>query len=178
MTSVDVALVLRTQLDMSMFLGITNKLLGYSPATKADAATPTLKTIPHELGCLLGFKDRGGSLDLEQTEQFHDLYSFGFLIAADERDLLPILEMAKMPFVLQETMIRGVEVAIVVGTFRHWQAAMKRACQPEVDQMIRLCFDKIYLIFEREGLLKAFDAGRPHKLPDTTFYLEDGRGRK
>jgi len=88
-----------------------------------------------------------------------------------------ILEMAKMPFVLQETMIRGVEVAVVVGTFRQWQAAVKRACKPEVDQMVRLCFDKIYLIFEQEGLLKTFNIGRPQKLPDTTFCLEDQRGR-
>lgn len=177
MTGVDVALVLRTQLDMSMFLGITNKLLGYSPAAKADAAIPTLKAIPHELSCLLGFKNRDSSLDLEQTEQFHDLYSFGFLVGADERDLPLILETGKMPYILQETMIRGVEVAVIVGTFRQWQAAIKRACKPEVAQRTRLCFDKIYLIFEREGLLKAFDMGRPQKLADTTFYLEDGRGR-
>ena len=176
--SVDVALVLRTQLDMGMFLGITNKLLGYSPAAKADAASPSLKPVPHELACLLSFKDQNASVALDQTEQFHDLYSFGFLVGADERDLPLILEVAKMPFVLQETMVRGVEVALIVGTFRQWQAAIKRACKLEVDQMIRLCFDKIYLIFEREGLLKAFSIGRPHKLADTTFYLEDGRGRK
>ena len=176
--SVDVALVMRTQLDMDMFLGITNKVLGYSPAAKADAVIPSLKRTPHELACLLGFKDHNASPSLVAAEQFYDLYSFGFLVETDERDMPAILEMAKMPYIMQETMIRGMMLALVIGTFRQWQTAIKRACKPEIDQMVRLCFDKAYLIFEREGLLKAFDVGRPHLLPDTTFYLEDQRARK
>jgi hypothetical protein len=106
------------------------------------------------------------------------LYSFGFLVGADERDMPAILEMVKMQYATQETMIRGVRLALIVGNFRQWQTAIKRACKPDSDQMVRLCFDKIYLSFEREGLLKALDVGRPHQLPDTTFYLEDQRERK
>jgi len=175
--SVEVALVLRTQLDMNAFLVLSDKLLGYSPAARADAASPQLKPVPHELACLLGFKDRAASPALESTEQFHDFFSFGFLIGANERDMPVILEAAKMPFVLQETLIRGVQVAIVVGTFRQWKAAVRRACTPTADQMVRLCFDKVYLAFERMGLAKAFEVGRPKQMPDTTFYLEDQRGR-
>lgn len=175
--SVDVALVLRTQLDMGSFLAISNKLLGYNPASKADAATPSLKPTPHELACLLGFKDQHTSLNLKLTEPFHDMYSFGFLIAADERDLPEILEVGNMSFVIQDTTMRGVQVALIVGTFRQWQNAIKRACKPDADQVVRLCFDKVYLKFEVEGLLKAFDMGKTRKLPDQTFYLEDQRER-
>lgn len=174
--SVEVALVMQTKLNMGTFLVLANKLLGYSPATKADAVSG-LKSIPHELVCLLGFKDQQALPELELTEQFHDLYSFGFLVVADERDLPLILEAAKMPFVTQETLLRGVQMTLVVGTFRQWQAAIKRSCKPDVDQIVRWCFDKIYLIFEREGLLKAFKKGRPQHLPDKTFYLEDQRDR-
>jgi hypothetical protein len=162
---------------MGSFLALSNKLLGYSPASKADAASPTLKPIPHELACLLGFKDHHASPNLKLTEPFHDMYSFGFLVGADERDLPEILEVGKMPFVLQDTIMRGVQVALIVGTFRQWQSAIKRACKPDADQMVRLCFDKVYLKLEAEGLLKAFDMGRTHKLPDQTFYLEDQRER-
>lgn len=59
--SVDVALVLRTQLDMNAFLVLSDRLLGYSPAARADAVSPQLKPVPHELTCLLGFKDRAAS---------------------------------------------------------------------------------------------------------------------
>lgn len=174
--SVDVALVLRTQLQMSTFLSIANKLLGYSPAAKADAVNPKLKEIPHELLTMLGFKDKDASPSLEQTEQLHDMYTFGFLVGADERDLPAILEACKMPYVLQDTTLRGFQVALIVGTFRQWQDAIKRCCKQDVDQTIRVCFDKIYLIFEREGLAKALQVGRLHRMPDTTFYLEDRRG--
>jgi len=175
--SVEVALVLRTQLDQRAFLGLSNKLLGYSPAARADAVTPQLKPVPHELACLLGFKDRAASPALEATEQFHDFFSFGFLVGADERDMPAILEAAKMPFVLQETIVRGVQVAIVVGTFRQWKCAVRRSCTPTADQMVRLCFDKVYLAFESLGLAKAFGTGRPKPMNDTTFFLEDNRGR-
>jgi len=175
--SVEVALVLRTQLDTGTFLGLSNKLLDYSPGARADAVTPQLKPVPHELACLLGFKDKAASPALELTEQFHDLYSFGFLIVADDRDMPAILEAAKMPYVLQEAIIRGVQVAIVVGTLRQWKCAIRRSCTPTADQMARLCFDKVYLAFEKLGLTKTFEVGRPQTMKDTTFFLEDQRGR-
>lgn len=175
--SVSVALVLRTKLDTDVFLVLADKLLGYSPAARADAVSPQLKPVPHELACLLGFKDNAASPALESTEQFHDFFSFGFLIGSDERDMPAILEAAKMPFVLQETLIRGIQVAIVVGTFRQWKVAVRRACTPTEDQMVRLCFDKVYLLFEKMGLSKAFEVGRPKQMPDTTFYLENQCGR-
>lgn len=175
--TVDVALIMRTQIDMNSYLGLSRKLLGYSPASRADAANPQLKPVPHELACLLGFKNKEASPALELTEQFHDLYSFGFLIGADERDMPAILEAAKMPYILEDTIIRGIQIAVVVGTFRQWICAVRRACVPSEDQMVRLCFDKVYLIFEKLGVTKAFSVSRPHNMPDTTFYLEDQRGR-
>jgi|WetSurMetagenome_2_1015567.scaffolds.fasta_scaffold68509_3 hypothetical protein len=155
-------LIIYPQLNQNLYLTVCTDMLGKSPARKADTAG--LKGVPHTISLISEFNSNPES-------DIFDLLEFGFLVAADERDISEILEVASgMPFALTNTVLRGVQGIIVTGSLRQWILAVTKGCRKDQTLAVRSCFDKIYMLFSQEGLANIFPHVK-HDLPDHTFYL-------
>jgi len=155
-------LILQPQLHQGLYLTLCSEMLGRSPSRSADTAG--LSGLPHLLSTIAAF---GGGAETDA----YDLLSFGFLIAADERDIPEILEVASgMPFALTDTILRGTQSVIITGTLRHWILAVSKGCRQDQTTTVRTCYDKIYTNFCQQGLSLAFNVTK-RDLPDHTFYL-------
>ncbi len=103
--------------------------------------------------------------------------SFSAFIGADERDMLEILQLSAMPFVVVETIARGVQAAVVTGTLDQWRDAVVSGCSRGVPSPVRCCFNKLHGLFVAAGL-NVWRDYTPQGTPDQTFLLlEDKRGR-
>jgi hypothetical protein len=103
--------------------------------------------------------------------------SFSAFIGADERDMLEILQLAGMPFVVVETIVRSVQAAVVTGTLSQWRDAVVSGCSKGVPTPVRHCFNKLHGLFIASGL-NVWGDYTPRSTPDQTFLLlEDKRGR-
>jgi hypothetical protein len=135
-------------------------MLGYSLANAADGITVPLPEIAHQLACIAAFKDRNAPPTVRYARSYLGLFSVGFLIAADERDMTEIIEaLHGMDAIITETMQRGVQAAIVSGTLAQWQRAVKLACHPQapVSCNTRHVFNIVFQILGDCGLRDIFD---------------------
>ena len=93
------------------------------------------------------------------------------LVAADERDMLDILQVASgMPFVVTDTQMRGVQLAVITGNLAQWRDAVKTGCARESEFNIRACFNRLMDVFKAVGL-DVWKECESHPLPDRTLYL-------
>ncbi len=169
----DVSLVQKPQVDNDVFLPACKKILGYSPARAADRKHPQPTPGAHYLICISAFKDQDATGSVEEAMRYLDFLHYGFLIIADERDMQELLEATRgMPFVVVETVMRGMQCALVTGSLRTWRTAVRLGCRSEVSQVTRECFDKVYLAFGKIGMKAFFGALTKRQLPDQTFLLE------
>jgi len=172
-----VALILTPKLDLSQFLPLSRELLGYSPAKVADGITIPLQELAHQLVCVATFKDEQAKPSVKMATLHFDLFHAGFLIAADERDMVEILEITGMPFTLTLTLARGIDAAIISGSLTQWRAAVRVACDPETSLSVgaRHAFNSIYKILCKHGLKDLFDDLQVTEQQDHTFLLENRR---
>ena len=169
----DAILVTQPNVDFRTFLGISHKILGYSPAQQADACRRELSDAERFLSCLAALRDPQAPVGLPPSLLAH--VSFSVFLAADERDMLDILQFAaSMPFVMAETLARGVLAAVITGTLAQWRDAVKSGSSPTAEPSVRYCFNKIYGLFNAVGL-NVWGDFRSREAPDQTFYLEDKR---
>lgn len=165
-----IAIIIQPQFSQSLFLAACQKMLGYSPARAADANN--LSGIPHLMAILSAFRNKDANPTVKQSKDIIDLLHFSCLIAAEDYDMLPILEVAAgMPFIFTNTLARGVQVAVVSGTLKQWRDVVLRGCRDSQSTPIRACFDRLYLDFCQLGLTDLF-GGIKKQNPDRTFYLE------
>ncbi len=169
----DAVLIQQPAIDFTTFLGLSHQMFGVSPATAADASHKQLSDSERFLSCLAALKDTKAPVSLPPHLLTH--VSFSVLLAANERDMLDVLEYcAGMPFVAADTLARGVQAAVVTGTLAQWRDAVISGCQPDVEPTVRALFGKILAIFEAARLCVWNDCERrPH--PDGTLLLEDHR---
>jgi hypothetical protein len=173
-----VALITKTNLDLNTLLPLCREMLGYSPASAADGVTVPLPELVHQLACVAAFKDRDAPPTVRYARSYLGLFSVGFLIASDERDMTEIIEaLHGMDAVITETMQRGVQATIASGTLAQWQRAVKLACHPQapVSCNTRHVFNMVYQILGDRGLRDMFDGVKVTEQPDHTFLLEDQR---
>jgi len=173
-----VALVAKTDLDLTTLLPLCREMLGYSPASAADGVTVPLPELAHQLACIAAFKNRNAPPTVRYARAYLGLFSVSFLIAADERDMTEIVEaLHGMDAVIVETMQRGVQIAIASGTLTQWQRAVKLACHPQasVSCNTRHVFNMVFQILGDHGLRDIFDGVKVTEQSDHTFLLEDQR---
>lgn len=165
-------IVATTVPDFGKLLGLTHQMLGYSIADAVDASRKQHHDIARFLACLAAFKDRDAKVD--PTPDLLRFCSVSVLLAADEEDILGIVQAAGMPFVVAETIKRGVFTAICTGTLDQWKDAVVTGSQSKL-QVVRECFGKIMGLFEaiQISLWKEFSV---KTLNDRTLRLEDKRG--
>ncbi len=170
-----VALILLTKLDSGTFLPLSRKVLGYSPASAADSVTSPLKELAHSVACIASFKDKDASPHLSPASPHFSLFHAGFLIAADERDMVEILELAGMPYTRTETLSRGIEAAVISGSLTQWRDAVKLSCLPAGSSStrgVRHAFNSVYTILINNGMQSLFEGLRITTLHDRTFLLK------
>ena len=114
-------------IDFRTFIGLSHKVLGRSPAAPSDACRRELSDAERFLSCLAAMRDERAPVGLSPHLLQH--VSFSAFIGADERDMLEILQLcAGMPFVAVETIVRGVQAAVVTGTLDQWKDAVVSGC--------------------------------------------------
>ena len=168
----DAVLIQQPAVDFSTFLGLCHQMLGYSPAAVADASPRKLHDAERFLSCLSALKEKNASVGLPPHLLTH--VSFSVLLAADERDMKDILEYCSgMPFVIADTLARGVQAAVVTGSLAQWRDAVISGCQFSVEPSVRFLFNKILGLFEGVNLNIWPDCERKQVGP--TFLLQDMR---
>jgi hypothetical protein len=148
-------------------------MFGHSPASAADRNRRQLNDAERFLSCLAALKDPNALVGLAPNLLTH--VSFSVLLATSEHDLLDVLEYcAGMPFVSADTVVRGVQAAVVTGTLAEWRDAVISGCQASVECSVRALFNKILSIFEAANLNVWTDCAR-RQSKDNTLLLEDKR---
>jgi len=172
-----VALVLTSKLDLSQFLPLSRDMLGYSPAKNADGAPIPLQELPHQLACIATFKDEQVSPTVQAATLELNMLHAGFLVAADERDMVEILEVAAMPFTFTLTSARGIDAVVISGSLAQWRDAVKAGCSAKANlsRGALYAFNSIYKILCQRGLKGMFDDLQATAQRDQTFLLEDRR---
>jgi hypothetical protein len=105
----DTVLVKSPSIDFRTFIGLGHKVLGRSPSATSDACRRELSDAERFLSCLAAMRDERAPVGLSPHLLKH--VSFSAFIGADERDMLEILQLAGMPFVVVDTIVRGVQAA-------------------------------------------------------------------
>jgi len=174
-----VALITKTCLDLNTLLPLARKMLGYSPAKAADGATVPLPELVHQLACVAAFKDQKAPPTIKHATPYLGFFSVGFLVAANERDMVEIIEAVHgMEVAVTETVQTGVQSAILSGTLVQWQRAIKLACHPQalLSCNVRHVFNSTYRALVDIGLRDMFDGVKISEQSDHTFLLlEDTR---
>jgi len=130
-----VALVLFSALDLATFLPIARQLLGFSPASNADAKS--LKKIAHQLACLEAFAKHNAD----------GVLSAGFLIAAHDQDMREILQACSgMEYLITETLETNVSAVVIVGTLKQWRAIVSEV------RSVKIVLAQVRKLLLAEGL--------------------------
>lgn len=169
-------LISAPSIDFRAFIGLSHQALGRSPAACSDACRRTLSDAERFLSCLAALRDERAPVGLSPHLLQH--VSFSAFIAADERDMLDILQLCSgLPFVVAETIARGVQAAVVTGTLSQWRDAVVSGCRQGIPTPVRHCFNKLHGLFIAAGV-NVWGDYTPRSTPDQTFLLlEDKRGR-
>ena len=148
---------------------------GRNLSAKADASTRDLSDAERFISCLAAIRDPQAAAVFVPSLLTH--VSFSLFLAADEGDMIDILQAAAgMPFVMAETIANNVKIAVITGTLAQWRDAVTSGSTPSALMPVRQCFNKIYALFEAAGL-DVWTGFRAKSAPDQTFYLEDKRNR-
>jgi hypothetical protein len=165
----DAVLIQTPAVNFATFLSLGHKAVGYSLSSAVDAKR-NASDAERFLSCLASLLDREAAAGLLTSLLPHVSYSA--FIAADERDLLDILQTAAgMPFVAADTVARGVQVAVVTGTLAQWRDAVIQGASPGTELNVRACFCKLKGLFESAGL-NVWQGLPVRHLSDNTFVIE------
>lgn len=166
----DCILIQQPAVDFANFLSISRDALGYNPADASDCSAKQQSDAERFLSCLAAMQVEKAPAGLLPSLMSH--VSFSALIVADERDALDIFQASGgMPFVVAETVRRGVLIAVMTGTLAQWRDAVKTGSHPSKEQNTRACYSKLLLLFEQSGLNVWQDFVRK-TTPDRLLYLE------
>ena len=172
----DAVLIQVPSIDFRTFIGLSHKVLGRSPAAPSDACRRELSDAERFLSCLAALRDERAPVGLSPHLLQH--VSFSAFIGADERDMLEILQLcAAMPFVVVETIVRGVQAAVVTGTLSQWRDAVVSGCSQRLPYARAALLQQVArpVHGRRPKCVGRLHASQP---PDQTFLLlEDKRGR-
>ena len=166
-------LIQQPNIDFGEFLKATHEMFGYSLATNSDASHKQLSDSERFLSCLTSMKDPSAAVGLPPHLLTH--VSFSVLVATNERDLMDVLECcSSMPFTSAETLVRGVQAAVITGTLTQWKSAVLAGCHETTEPSVRFMFNQILALFEGVNLNVWGDCTK-RESRDHTLLLEDHR---
>jgi hypothetical protein len=166
-------LITKPSVDFGTFLGLSQQALGYNPSQRIDASPVERSDAERFLSCLASLTDEHAQAGLPPHLLTH--VSFSVLVAADDRDMLDILQLAAgMSFVIADTLMRGVQLAVITGTLAQWQLSVKSGSDKYVELNVRAFFNRVMSAFQTAGLDVWKDCDC-RVMSDHTYYLEDKR---
>lgn len=167
-----VVLIEQPDINFTTLLTLGNKLLGYSISTKADQSGLEHSDTERLLSCLASFSNPSAPAGI--TPNLLSFVQFAFLIAADERDMIDILQAAAgMPFVTTETIHRGQMLTYITGNLAEWRDAVKSGASQSAEFNVRALYCQIMSLLTSAGHGDIWHDFQSKPLPDNTFYLED-----
>jgi hypothetical protein len=151
-------LITTPAIDLDKFLVAGHQMTGQTLSAKADKSARTLTDVERFLSCLetLGTGQPSDAF----SPRLLDHVSFSVLVWGDERDLLDYLQITNMPFVVADTVVRGIQVAIVSGTLGKWRDAIISGLKSHVPPNVREIFRTTMWGFESAGLSAIWDGYR------------------
>lgn len=161
-------LITTPNVDFNQFLTAGHKMTGRSLAEAADRK-PNITDTEKFLSCLSILNgDNGAGL----SPRLLNHVSFSMLVWADERDMLDIFQLSSgMPFVVTETVARGIQAGVVSGTLAQWRDGIASGLRLDVQEGVRTAFAKMHACFEQCGLA-ALWSDFSRKATPTGYYLE------
>jgi len=164
-------LIQQPKIDFTKLLATSHKMFGYSLSAHSDASHKQLSDSERFLSCLAAMKDQNAPVGLPPHLLAH--VSFSVLIAANERDLVDILECcSRMSFTVADTIVRGIQAAVITGTLSQWKIAILSGCHESTEPSVRYMFNKILALFESDNLGVWSDCTRRSNREDNTLFLE------
>lgn len=164
-----VALVQFSHVDLPKLLKLSRQSMDRNLAASADSSghNPPL----HHMLCVASIKNQDCKSPNDVTP-YLEMFSAGFLIAADVRDWTEILEVASIPSVISHTVDRDIDLGFLSADLNKWSSALLRGCQKETSKEVRNVFNKIYNEFKKLGIAGAFKFREKDNVKDQTFLLE------
>lgn len=175
----NVEILSRPKIDLEFFFKASNKVLGRT-VTKAIDRTMIPQTESAKfISALAEFDDENLKSDKAtynvQTAE-HELFFLHYVLIciADEETYIKTREWTKLDVTSQRCFDSEI-IFLLGGCLHEWKRATRECCSIEAPFHLRLLFDKIILLFEKEGLGNVWFDLRKKTLPDQTFLLEDMR---
>jgi hypothetical protein len=166
-----VLLIQQPAIDFDKFLTTSHEMFGYSLSASSDASHKRLSDSERFLSCLATMKDQNAPVGLSPHLLTH--VSFSTLVATNERDLVDVLECcSSMPFTIADTVVRGVQAAVITGTLSQWKVAVLSGCHHSTEPSVRFVFNQVLSLFESSNLGVWSDCTRKNHQEDHTFLLE------
>lgn len=167
-------IVVQPDIEFDVIVGLTADMVGRNPASSVDSSRTKHSPAARLISILAALRDPKAPAGL--TPNLLRFASVGVLIAAEEPDLLEILETTGgMPFVTFETVQRGVHGAYVYGNLAEWRDAVTSGATSQRPHNVRAFYCKILALFETAGLRELWKDYSTRPLNDGTFLLEDRR---
>lgn len=168
----DCILITTPSIDFNQFLAAGHKMTGRSLSAAADASRREITDAEKFLSCLSILNgDSGAGL----SPRLLGHVSFSVLVWGDERDLLDVFQLCGgMPFVVTDTVARGIQAAVVTGTLGQWRDAISSGLRPGVEAGVRHVFAQMLTRFEQCGLSAVWRDYSKKSTP-AGFYLEVNR---
>lgn len=166
--TVEAVLITVPSIDFKALLGLTHEALGYNVAEASDTSHKKMVDTEKYLTCLAAFNNESSEI----TPNLLSHVAFSVLIIADERDLLDILERTSgMSFVRAETKAPNIYLAVLSGTLAQWRDAVTSGTDRVASPLVRTCFSKILLLFDRAGLTSVWRNFDRSPAPDRSGFL-------
>ena len=157
----------------SSYLAACEKGLGFSPADIVDKSGRKWGDYAKYLISIsvLG-GDAGDAVSLIQSAcSYGSHLHFSFLVRADYPTLFSVMSKTKLK-VTCNMAVDGTVLAVISGTLLDWKTATLDCCQEKQPFTLRLLFDKVYLLFEKLGLVEYWSDCKTKAHTDKTFLLE------
>lgn len=163
-----VILIMKPVVDFDTFLEVSQQMLDCNLNRSVDASLIKRSEIEKFLSCLAELRGESEISGLLAHA------SFSVLAVADDRDMLDIFQVVSMPFVVADTVSRGIQMAVISGTLAQWKIAVRVGSSRKVEFNVRAFFNRVMGIFQAAGVDVWKDC-EARQLADKTLLLEDKR---
>ena len=142
-------IIKRPSIDFHTFLDVANSALGYSPAVSSDSSKRKLSDAERFISYLAAIRDSDAKAGFIDSLLAH--LSYSVLLAAPEKEILGIISyLDGASFVVTETVISGVSLAVITGSLLQWKNAIADGLAAKSSG--RRCYNELYNLFIDERL--------------------------
>lgn len=168
-------LITQPAVDFTRLASVSHQTLGYAVTQASDGHCRQLSEAERFISALDAVRDSSAPVSL--PPELLAFVDFAVLVVALDRDMQDILSIcAGMPFVVNDTQARGVQLAIIKGSLQQWRDAIVGGCSERAQPMVRAGFNQMHKLFIEVNLGGVWADFTTSRRPDQTYLLyEDKR---